>query len=156
MSQRESSLSRRIIKALNARGHFVWKNHGSVFSRRGLADITGISNHGLPIAIETKLPGKANTLTPQQRKFLLRFGRHPNARIGIARSVEQAIEIVEENPPDLRAEIERIKTPDDAQRIRSSGERLRSDGFAAKIERKNSKAARAASMPVKDLSADRI
>ena len=53
---KEGDLSLKIIKALNKMDMvFVLKNHGSIYSYKGRADIEGIYK-GKPISIEVKLP----------------------------------------------------------------------------------------------------
>jgi hypothetical protein len=86
------------VKALNARGHFVWKNHGSAYSKRGLSDISGVCRDGRGIALETKISGKERSgLSPDQKRFLRDFvTRAPNAICGVVSSVEAAIAAVEE------------------------------------------------------------
>lgn len=69
MSQRESKLSRDIMKALREHGAYCWKNHGSEFSVAGLPDITGCYN-GMFFAFETKVPEKrSNTSVKQDREI---------------------------------------------------------------------------------------
>jgi Holliday junction resolvase len=55
MSQPESKLSRRIQKALRARGAFCFKVHGSETMMAGLPDII-VCYRGLFIGLETKTP----------------------------------------------------------------------------------------------------
>lgn len=96
MGKAETLLARRIVYAINARGHWVWKNHGSIFSRRGLSDISGIHKEGLGIIIEVKIENGKHPLTEQQYEFLCEARRRSkNAIIGVATSVEYAIAIVD-------------------------------------------------------------
>jgi hypothetical protein len=93
----ESKLSRRIVRVLNARGHKVWKNHGSRMSLRGLADITGIAKDGRAVVLETKIPGKERSgLSEAQRRFLRDCAKvAPLAIVSIVSSVADAIAAVE-------------------------------------------------------------
>jgi hypothetical protein len=94
--QAESILSSKIADALNRRGHCVSKNHGNAYQRRGRSDIEGSALNAGHIAIETKLPGKENTVTEQQWLYLWRVRRSSaHARCGIATSVAQGIAIAE-------------------------------------------------------------
>lgn len=96
MGQAESNLSRRIVRALNSRGCNVFKVWGNAFQRRGVSDIQGSARGGFALSIETKIAGKENTLTEQQRRWLIATARTgSNARVGVATSVEQAIAIAE-------------------------------------------------------------
>jgi hypothetical protein len=93
MGQGESELSRKIIKALNARGHLAWKNHGSIFSRRGLSDISGFRMlDGKGFLLETKIK---NHLTVQQYEFLITARNNTGCLCGVVTTVEEAIRIVE-------------------------------------------------------------
>lgn len=87
--QKESALSLNIRRALNARGHRIWKNWGSRYSERGLADLTGVAKDGRGVVLEVKLPGKENTLRPDQLRFLKSVP--PLAIVGVVTSVQQAI-----------------------------------------------------------------
>lgn len=65
LSQPESKLSRRIMDALRAEGHFVFKVHGSEYIMAGLPDLI-VCAKGLYIGLEVKMPGKKNTTKPIQ------------------------------------------------------------------------------------------
>lgn len=56
MTQPESRLSRKIIRALNDQGAYTWKVHGNEFTPAGTPDIVGVYR-GLFIAVETKMVG---------------------------------------------------------------------------------------------------
>lgn len=83
--QPEARLSRAILDALRARGAYVWKNHGDVFTRAGLPDITG-SYRGLFIGVESKMPG--GTTTPKQRREHQKI-RSAGGHVLVATSVDQ-------------------------------------------------------------------
>lgn len=93
----ESDLCRRIVLALCARGHFVWKNHGSVYSYKGLADVTGMRRGtGVFVGLEVKMPERRRNVSPEQWKFLRDVLRTaPEARVGVVTSVAEAINVVE-------------------------------------------------------------
>jgi hypothetical protein len=103
--QAESALSLKIRRALNARGHRVWKNHGSRFTEKGVSDITGCCADGRFIALETKMPGKERaTLSLEQKRFLASVVRSsPLAVAGVVSSVAQAIAFCE---TPLRAQVQ--------------------------------------------------
>lgn len=65
MSQAESKLSRKIMEALRAEGHFAFKVHGSEFMMAGLPDII-VCARGLFIGLETKLPSTRGNVSPRQ------------------------------------------------------------------------------------------
>lgn len=94
MSQAESMLSAKIVRALNARGHQVWKNHADQYSKRGISDITGISSRGIGIAIETKNPGNEDDLSREQFEFLVSIFER-GGLAGVISSVSDAIDLVE-------------------------------------------------------------
>lgn len=104
-TQAESKLSLNIRRALNARGHRVWKNHGSRFTEKGVSDLSGVCADGRGIALETKMPGKEReTLSPEQKRFLASIVRaSPLAVCGVVSSVAQAIEFCE---TPLRAQVQ--------------------------------------------------
>lgn len=95
--QAESALSRRIRAALNARGHRVWKNHGSRLSERGLSDLSGMTREGRGVVLEVKMPGKLATLRPEQARFLASVVKaSPLSVVGVVTSVQEAISACEE------------------------------------------------------------
>lgn len=65
MSQAESKLSRRIMDALRAEGHFCFKVHGSEFMMAGLPDVV-VCADGKFIGLETKLPSTRGDVSPRQ------------------------------------------------------------------------------------------
>lgn len=65
MAQRESALSRKIMTAIRAEGHFCFKVHGSEYMMAGLPDII-VCADGLFIGLETKHPETRNDVSPRQ------------------------------------------------------------------------------------------
>lgn len=65
MTQAESKLSRKIMDALRADGHFCFKVHGSEFMMAGLPDIV-VCAKGRFIGLETKLPSTRGNVSPRQ------------------------------------------------------------------------------------------
>ena len=89
----ESSLVSAIIRALRALpGVVVRKRHGSAWGTAGDPDLYGTVN-GRHFEIEVKRPG--GTLTPLQ-EVRLREWAAAGALTGVARSVEDALQIIEE------------------------------------------------------------
>lgn len=73
MTQRESALSNRIKKHLEANGWLVWKNAGSQFQEAGRPDLMAVKaiviggyKMALFLAIETKMPGREPTALQQR------------------------------------------------------------------------------------------
>lgn len=91
--QEESALSALIRKAGNARGHWLVKNHGNAFTKRGVSDISGGSRDSRPVWLETKLPGKERSgLSKEQFTFLRHAAeRCPLAVVSVVASVADAI-----------------------------------------------------------------
>jgi hypothetical protein len=97
MSQPEARLSRSIMAALKARGAFVFKVWGSEHMMAGLPDIIGCYR-GWFIAVETKMPG--NT-TSKRQDFVIARLRAAGARVVVAQSVSEALQVLEgEDTPD--------------------------------------------------------
>lgn len=71
---RETDLSKKQAARIRDRGGFAVKTHGDPRQRKGLPDIIG-TYKGWFIGIETKLPGKENTLTKIQAHTLLLIKR---------------------------------------------------------------------------------
>lgn len=65
MAQRESKLSRKIMKELRSRGWFCFKVHGSEFMMAGLPDIV-VCAGGLFIGLETKNPDDRHNTSARQ------------------------------------------------------------------------------------------
>lgn len=81
------------MDALRARGAYVWKNHGSVFMTAGLPDIVGVYC-GDFIAVETKMPGKENTVSEVQHRVHDHI-RAAGGRVIVATSVRQALTVLD-------------------------------------------------------------
>lgn len=64
-SQRESQLSRKIMQAIRAEGHFCFKVHGGPTMVAGLPDII-VCARGLFIGLETKLPETRKNVSARQ------------------------------------------------------------------------------------------
>ena len=89
-TQPESILVGKIITALRLTpGCEVTKIHGGPYTRKGEPDLLGCCN-GRFFAIEVKLPGE----TPEPIQLhVLRLWAKAGARVGIARSVQDALDI---------------------------------------------------------------
>lgn len=99
----EQKIQNEIILAINQRGHRLWRaNAGKVQTKdnriikllpKGFPDTFGYrKSDGKFIAIEVKT--ESGRLRPEQEKFK-DFAETQNILYGVARSVEEAIEIVE-------------------------------------------------------------
>lgn len=94
MTQRESKLSREIMKRLRLNGWFAFKVHGSEFMMAGLPDII-VCAEGKFIGLETKHPETRDDVSPRQRYVHSQI----EAAQGVARVVcspNEAIEVVKE------------------------------------------------------------
>lgn len=115
---RESALQSEIMLALSQAGHTVWRQNtglawvgtphpmksGDVLLTtprrlhvglmRGSSDIIGICNDGRFLAVEVKT--KEGRVTDEQRTFI-DIVRRKGGRAGVARSVDEAIEIARGN-----------------------------------------------------------
>jgi VRR-NUC domain len=111
---KEADLSRAIQIALCARGHRVWRNNvGLLFDARGKAvryglatgsaDLIGITRQeGRFLSIEVKLPGRKPTRQQQRwRAMVIEMG----GVAGVAHSVEEAVEIAEDNAAPRKLEV---------------------------------------------------
>ena len=101
---KEADLSRAIQVALSARGHRVFRNNvGLLFDARGQAvryglgtgssDLIGLAKGGRFVSLEVKLPGKKPT---KQQQLWLQMVLDMGGIAGVARSVEDAVALVEE------------------------------------------------------------
>lgn len=93
MAQPESRLSRQIMDALRARGHFCFKVHGSEHMMSGLPDII-VCAKGLFIGLETKMPNKRDNTSARQ---VLVHGqiKHAGGVAQVVCSVQEAVQLVE-------------------------------------------------------------
>ena len=95
--QGESKLSGGIIKALNRMPHtFAWKNHGSEFTLAGLPDIV-VCHRGLFIALETKMPGQRDNVSPVQQVVHQQL-REAGGRIHVVCSIAEAVDAIQKLP----------------------------------------------------------
>ena len=94
----ESKLMVRVKKRLEGRGYFVLKNHGSIFSLRGLPDLL-VSSGRRHFWVELKVPKKnvslEDQLSPSQR-VLIRDMRARKELVYIVGDLDQLEEILEE------------------------------------------------------------
>ena len=87
----ESSIQSHIKHYLMAKGWMVWKNHQSLGSYKGLADLTAIRN-GIIIFIEVKTEkGKLSEHQKQFRDDIIRNG----GNFFVARSLDDIIKITQ-------------------------------------------------------------
>ena len=94
MTQRESKLSRSIMTAIRAKGHFAFKVHGSEFMMAGLPDII-VCAKGRFIGLETKLPETRGNVSPRQHYVHSLI----NEAGGVARvvcSANEALSVIDE------------------------------------------------------------
>lgn len=98
MTQPESRLSRNIIKALEAEGHFAFKVHGGASMMVGLPDIIACV-HGKFIGLEVKMPGMKKTTTKVQLLVHSKI-RDAEGICSIVSSVDEALEVIRFIYPD--------------------------------------------------------
>lgn len=89
MPKPETSLVKKIMTWLEADGGWWMKVHGSPFQKAGVPDIIGCYK-GRFTGIEVKMPGNYPTLIQRACMNLLKAA---GARVGVAYSVEEALEI---------------------------------------------------------------
>lgn len=89
-SQGEAKLSRKIIQALREHNVWCYKVWGNQMTPAGIPDIVGVFE-GQFLGIETKMPG--GKLSDIQ-KYRINEMRKAGAVITVARSVEEALELV--------------------------------------------------------------
>lgn len=92
MPNPETKLTTEILKSLKKYGGFWVKIHGSAYQTSGLPDIVGCYR-GQFIAIEVKMPGKAEDASLRQRHMLKRI-RSAGGVPRIVTSTEEALEVV--------------------------------------------------------------
>lgn len=90
MSQPEARLGRQIRKALEERGAFMFKIHGSSLMMAGLPDLIGVWR-GRFIAVEVKMPG--NHPSKIQEHVIGKI-RAAGGRAIVAHSVPEALEVL--------------------------------------------------------------
>ena len=90
MAQRESKLSRKIMKELTLRGVFCFKIHGGPTMMAGLPDIIACVD-GRFIGLETKNPDGGNASVIQL--FIHQKIRDAGGEAYVVRSVEEALEV---------------------------------------------------------------
>lgn len=110
MAQPESKLSRQIKAVIRARGGYAVKFHGGPMTEAGTPDILAcipvkrwtrtdpgrLSSEtvGLFVGIETKMPGKLNTVTEIQKHRHMQIG-HAAGVVIVATSVQEAVDALE-------------------------------------------------------------
>ena len=99
--QAEGRIVTKILAALRSRGFFAFKHHGSSYSSAGISDIICCAE-GRYVAIEVKQPDKLHTLTRIQ-EFHLKEVSSAGGIAGVATSVEEALEIVEEGLKEIES-----------------------------------------------------
>lgn len=90
---KEKDLVSKIKKRIKERGGLAIKYHGGMYSAAGVADVL-ICHRGLFAAAEVKLPGRENTLTDLQEKFLSDVGTHGGMG-SVVTSIEQIDELMD-------------------------------------------------------------
>jgi Holliday junction resolvase len=95
---KESTLIPKILAALRARGCKCIKMHGSQYAVKGTPDILGCCPGGQMFALEVKKPGGEapfydHVETPKQHSELMAW-KQAGARVGVVRSVEEAVRLV--------------------------------------------------------------
>ena len=94
MSQRESVLSRKIMKELRLKNIFCFKVHGSEYMMSGLPDIIACVD-GLFVGFEVKHPETRNDTSARQ-KLVHQQIIDANGTAVVICSVQEALAIVEE------------------------------------------------------------
>lgn len=93
MTQRESGISREILKALRAEGVFSFKIHGGPTMMAGLPDIIACVE-GQFLGLETKVPEKRKNVSPIQKR-VHELMREAGARVEVVCGVSEALSIVD-------------------------------------------------------------
>lgn len=103
MTQPESRLSSKIIKALNKEPKvFAWKNHGNEYTMAGLPDISVIAN-GHSVHLETKMPNKRHNTTAVQELVMHKM-RMAGGTATVVTSVPEALGIVRQFLDDVEVD----------------------------------------------------
>lgn len=89
---RESSLVRRILKALKGRGGYWFKVHGHPGQTRGLPDIIGVYQ-GRFVGLEVKVPHRKDRVTELQA-YTLEQIRQAGGVGEVVTSVQDALDII--------------------------------------------------------------
>lgn len=92
MAQKESKLSRTIIRALELKGVFAFKVHGGPHMLSGLPDIIACVE-GKFYGFEVKLPGEKSSTTPIQT-FVHNKIRQAGGRCYVVSSVQEVLRIL--------------------------------------------------------------
>lgn len=88
---KEADIQRAIKEYLQYHGWFVYKNHQSLGSHRGVADLTAVKD-GRVIWVEVKRPG--GKLSQDQHKFMAALVQHGGIYL-LARSVDELERVLE-------------------------------------------------------------
>jgi hypothetical protein len=75
---------------------FAWKNHGSEFTLAGLPDIV-VCHRGLFIALEVKMPGKQDNVSPVQQVVHQQL-REAGGRVHVVSSIAAAVLAIQTLP----------------------------------------------------------
>ncbi|MCK9444985.1 MAG: VRR-NUC domain-containing protein [Tissierellaceae bacterium] len=93
MAKPESNLQTKIRKALESKGAWAVKFHGSPFTKKGTPDLL-VCYRGLFIGMEVKLPGKEGTLTELQ-SYQIRKIKEAGGISLVITSVSQALKVLQ-------------------------------------------------------------
>ena len=94
----------RIMKALKRQGVVVRKRHGTAMGVAGDADLYG-SVHGRHFEIEVKRPDDPGSIPTELQAQRMQEWRAAGALVGIARSVEDALAILDITSMDSEREV---------------------------------------------------
>lgn len=101
---RESTIQKKIMIALSMAGCVIWRNNTGVLKNeagipikfglcKGSSDLIGICPDGAFLAVEVKTA--TGKVSPDQRRFIAQVQTY-GGRAGVARSVEDALAILEQ------------------------------------------------------------
>lgn len=103
MANAETNIQARIMLALSESGCLIWRNNSGAWrdpktgrvvrygvGGKGASDLLGVAPDGRFLAVEVKVPG--GRVKPEQEAFCAAV-RRAGGRAGVARSVEEAIDI---------------------------------------------------------------
>lgn len=91
----EKVVVKNIMEALRNKGGFWFKTHGDVYQMVGLPDILGCYK-GRFIGIEVKRPSRKDSGVSKIQKYVISKIKEAGGIAGVATSVEEAFEIIEE------------------------------------------------------------